>query len=146
MKKVLSIFKLTGFAYFIFLLPVNINAKIRNDYELTVKTALEANKGWTLYKKGVFVSKFRDGYYTDSDKSTRVKDFWSNGVYAKFDSDGDGYHETIFLIKEKELVYVGSLGAKGTFVHVSNNHRKLLHKPLKVFLEHINNGFHLIHW
>lgn len=111
-------------------LPFSLHAKIQNNYELTVKVSTEAVQGWNLYKKGIFTSKNNGGRYTDPDKSTRVYDFWSNGEYAKYDRDNNGHHETIFLIKEKELIYVGSIGSKGTFIDVSNTYKKFLHKPL----------------
>ncbi len=115
------------------LLPLSIHAKVRNDYELTVKVSTIAVKGWNLYKKGVFVGKNNGGRYTEPDTSTRVKEFWSNGEIAKFDRDNNGHHETIFLIKEQELIYVGSIGPRGTFINVSNKYKKFLHKPLTKF-------------
>ena len=137
MKKIL-LSKLLILSSLILILPLHVNAKLRNDYELTVKVSCEAVKGWSLYKRGVFVSKSKEGRYTDPDTNTKVYDFWSNGIYAKFDRDGNGHHETIFIIRQKELNYVGSLGTKGTFVHVSNNYKKLLHKSIKIFVNQVN--------
>lgn len=124
---------------FISLFPLMINAQIIDRYELTVKVAIEATKGWNLYQKRFFVGKFNGGNYTNPDDSTQVHDFWSNGDYAKYDRDNNGHHETIFIIRENKLVYVGSIGSKGTFVDASNNYRILLNKPLANFLKSIKN-------
>jgi len=107
-----------------------LQAKVKNDYELSVKIALEANQGWELYQEKKFVSSFENGKYTDTNSLYRVHEFWSNGEYAKFDSDYNGHHETIFLIKDNKLVYVGSIGRKGTFINVSNKYINLLNKSI----------------
>lgn len=124
---------------YISIFPLTIYGKINDNYELTVKVSIEATKGWNLYQKGVFIGKFNGGNYTNPDESTQVHDFWSDGYYAKYDRDNNGHHETIFIIREKELIYVGSIGSKGTFVDVSNNYRTLLHKSISNLLMPIKN-------
>ena len=117
----------------ILLIPIISNAKIRNDYELTVNVSIKASHGWNLYIKKIFDGEHNGGYYTNPDSKTRVKDFWSNGEYAKFDRDNNGHHETIFIIENRELVYIGSIGSKGKFIHVSNKYKRLLNKSVIKF-------------
>ncbi|KJR42303.1 hypothetical protein MCHI_001798, partial [Candidatus Magnetoovum chiemensis] len=54
-----------------------------DDYELTVDVTAKAVKGWQLYTAKKFSGYFDNGHYTDPDKTTMVKDFWSDGLIAK---------------------------------------------------------------
>lgn len=109
------------------------SAKVRDDYELTVATAVQAVKGWELYQKGEFAGDYRDGHYTDTNPEDRAKDFWSDGVIAKCDRDGNGHHETIFLVKDKQLIYAACIGSKGLLVHVARPFRRYYGKKWKLF-------------
>jgi len=113
-----------------FLSMLSLKANILNTYELTVPVAIQATKGWDLYKNKNFSGSFNGGYYTDINITAKGYDFWSNGKFAKYDRDFNGHHETIFLIKDEKLVYVGSIGRKGTFVDVSNKFINLLNKSI----------------
>lgn len=109
-------------------ISVSARNKVEDYYELTVQVSLVAQKGWELFQQGKFMNEFNGGKYTEPDYSTRCLDFWSNGKIAKFDREGNGHHETIFVIRKKQLVYVGSIGPKGTFVDVSKEFTYLLNK------------------
>ena len=89
----------------------------RDDAELTVAAAKTALKGWELFQAGKFAAAAQGGQYTDPDPNTQVRDFWSSGRWAMLDRNGDGRHETVFLIENKELVYVGCLDARGALVN-----------------------------
>jgi hypothetical protein len=89
----------------------------RDDAELTVAAAKTALQGWELFQAGKFAAAAHGGHYTDPDPKTRVHDFWSNSRWAMLDRSSDGHHETIFLVENKALVYVGCLGARGTLVN-----------------------------
>lgn len=126
----MNLTKVVILIYFLIFNINTLNAQIKNDYELTVRIAIEANLGWELYKQKIFVGKFKDGKYTDTNKEHKGYEFWSNGEYAKLDSDHNGHHETIFLIKNEQLIYVGSIGSRGTFINVSKKYHNLLNKSI----------------
>ena len=96
-------------------------AEYRNDYELTVDVALRASAGWELYKQEKFAGSLAGGHFTDPDPETRGKEFWSDGVYAKFDRDNNSHGETIFFIDGEKLVYAGCVGGTGQWVHTSKS-------------------------
>jgi hypothetical protein len=100
----------------------------RDDAELTVAVAKTALKGWELFQAGDFAAAFNGGHYTDPDPNTQVRDFWSSGRWAMLDRNGDGRHETIFLVENKELVYVGCLDARGTLVNPASRFKPHLGK------------------
>jgi hypothetical protein len=104
-------------------------ADIRDDYELTVSAAVKATKGWQLYEDEKFAGSFDKGHYTDVDRKTKVKDFWSDGRIAKLDRDDNGHFETIFVVVDNELVYAGSIGRMGNFIHVAGEYAKHLGQP-----------------
>lgn len=87
-----------------------------------------AYDGWELYQAGKFVGAFNGGHYTNPNTSTQVHDFWSNGKLAKVDRGDDGHFETILCIIENDLVFVGVLGNKGTFIEVGIGYEDLLGK------------------
>jgi hypothetical protein len=89
----------------------------RDDAELTVAAAKTALHGWELFQAGKFAGAAQGGHYTDPNPETQVRDFWSNGRWAMLDQGSDGHHETIFMVENKDLVYVGCLGARGTLVN-----------------------------
>ncbi len=115
---------------FLFLLPLY---GYSSDYELTVKVANGAQNGWNLYKQGMFVSEYDGGKYTNPDTRKKGYEFWSNGIYAKYDRDSNGHHETLFSIEKEDLVYVGTINFKATFIDVSNKYKNLLHKQMRAF-------------
>ena len=59
-----------------------------------------------------------DGFYTDPDKTTQVKDFWSDGSYARVDDTNDGMFETIFRVENSKLVHIGTLERPFIFRHI----------------------------
>jgi antitoxin component YwqK of YwqJK toxin-antitoxin module len=93
----------------------------RNDYTYTEEVRRLADKGFQLYKESRFINSYNGGYYTDPDSNTMVLDFWSDGKKAKVDRDGNGHHETIFEIKDGQLIYVGTLGSDGKYVDRAGN-------------------------
>jgi hypothetical protein len=111
------------------LLSTSASADIRDDYELTVATAVNAMKGWQLYEDKKFAGSFDKGHYTDADAKTKVKDFWSDGRIAKLDRDDNGHFETIFVVMDNELVYAGSIGRTGRFIDVSGSYKKYRGRP-----------------
>ena len=115
-------------------------AEVRNDYELTVAVVKTALKGWQLWQAKEFAGDHDGGQYTDPDPTTQVKNFWSNGRYAQVDRDDNGHHETIFLIRKMRLVYVGSLGTKGTFIDTSKPHARYQGRQLGSFVAALNNN------
>ena len=96
-------------------------------------------KGYQLFLSGNFSGKFKDGFYTDPNKETSVYDFWSNGKWAKYDRNGDGYHETIFEVVSSKLKYVGSLGREGKFIHVGEGYKRFLKKPASAWDDYIKS-------
>lgn len=110
--------------------PAAGRAEQAGEYELTVAVAKKALAGWELYQAKKFAASFDGGSYTDPDETTRSRDFWSNGRYARLDRDNNGHHETVFLIEQGELIYVGSLGMQGAFVDVASAHAKYRGKPV----------------
>ncbi len=87
------------------------------DTELTVAAAKKALQGWGLFQAGKFAAAAHGGHYTDPDPNTQVRDFWSSGRWAMLDRDGNGHHETIFLVENQELVYVGCLNVRGLLIN-----------------------------
>ena len=92
---------------------------IKNDYDLTVDVAIRASAGWKLYLQKEFAGEHRDGHYTNPEPDNQGHEFWSDGENAKFDRDHNGHFETIFVIKDGNLVNRGSIGDKGKFVHTA---------------------------
>ena len=99
------------------LCPVICPAQEANNHELTVAAVKTALQGWDLFQAGKFANAAQGGHYTDPDPKTQVHDFWSNNRWAMLDRNSDGHHETIFLIENKELIYVGCLDTRGTLVN-----------------------------
>ena len=91
----------------------------RDDYELTVDVAVRAVVGWELYLKEEYSGSVADGHFTDPEPDSPGNEFWSDGVYAKFDRDNNSHGETVFVIKDGKLVYAGCTGSKGQWVHTS---------------------------
>lgn len=87
------------------------------------------DKGYQLFLSGIFSGQFNGGFYTDPNKETQVFDFWSNGKWAKYDRMGKGHHATIFELSFSKLIYVGSIGKKGTFIDVGTEYKRFLDKP-----------------
>lgn len=110
-------------------------ADIRHDYELTVASVVKALQGWQLYENEKFPGSFNNGRYTDPDPKTKVNDFWSDGLIAKLDRDNNGHFETIFVVVEKQLVYVGSIGGAGGFIHVARDYKKYLGQPAALLIK-----------
>jgi hypothetical protein len=119
------------------LLSDPVAADIRDDYELTVAVAVAATEGWQLYQYGKFAGTFEDGRYTDPAPRTKVKDFWSNGRLAKFDRDGNGHFESVFVVVDKQLTYVGSIGSKGDIVHAARDYKRYAGRPVARLLRDI---------
>jgi hypothetical protein len=111
------------------LLSASALADIRDDYELTVATAVKAVSGWQLYADEKFAGSFDKGHYTDADPKTKVKDFWSDGRIAKLDRDDNGHFETILVVTDDQLVYAGSIGRAGSFIHVAGEYKKYRGQP-----------------
>ena len=88
-------------------------------YELTMEVARTAMRGWELFVTHVPADLQRHGRYTDTDPAMQGRNLWSNGIWPKLDRDGNGHHETLFVVRDGRLVYFGSLGSKGTFVDVA---------------------------
>ena len=93
----------------------------RDDYELTIDVAIRASAGWELYKQKEFSGSRAGGHFTDPDPETRGNEFWSDGVYAKFDRDNNSHGETIFVIDGDNLIYAGCIGSTGQWVHTSKS-------------------------
>ena len=89
----------------------------RDDAELTVAAAKAALQGWELFQAGKFAATAQGGHYTDPNPETQVREFWSSGRWAMLDRNGDGHHETIFLVENEQLVYVGCLDLRGQVVN-----------------------------
>lgn len=93
--------------------------EVRDDYELTVDVAVRAVAGWKLYLQKEFAGQHREGHYTNPEPDSPGHEFWSDGLKAEFDRDHNGHFETVFDVKDEKLVYRGSRGSDGTFVHTS---------------------------
>lgn len=124
-------------AFSVLILPASASADIRDDYELTVATALKATRGWQLYEDEKFAGSFKNGHYTDPDPTTEVKDFWSDGFVANFDCDNNGHFETIFIVIEGQLDYAGSIGRNGHLIHAARDYKKYLGQPAASFVREI---------
>jgi hypothetical protein len=110
------------------------SADIRDDYELTVATAVKATRGWELYENEKFAGSFKSGHYTDPDPRTKVNDFWSDGLIAKLDRDNNGHFETIFIVVDNDLVYAGSIGRTGRFAHTAKVYKNYVGQPAASFI------------
>ena len=78
----------------------------------------KAEAGWGLWQAGKYSGGTQDGFYTDPDKTTQVKDFWSDGSYARVDDTNDGMFETIFRVENSKLVHIGTLERPFIFRHI----------------------------
>jgi hypothetical protein len=115
------------------LLSASAAADMRDDYELTVATAVKATAGWRLYEDEKFAGYFADGHYTEPDIQTKVKDFWSDGRIAKLDRDNNGHFETIFVVVDNDLVYAGSIGSRGTFIDAAKTYENYIGRTAAEF-------------
>ena len=122
------------------LLSDPVAADIRDDYQLTVAVAVAATEGWQLYQDGKFAGTFNDGRYTDPAPQTRVKDFWSNGRLAKLDRDGNGHFESVFVVVDNKLTYVGSIGSKGDIVHAAKDYKRHVGRPVTRLLRDLEES------
>lgn len=95
------------------------------------------DKGFQLFMSGKFARKFNDGFYIDPNKQSQVLDFWSNGKWAKYDRHSDGHYETLFEIISSRLIYVGSIGKKGTFIDVGKGYKRFLNKSVTEWREYL---------
>jgi hypothetical protein len=116
------------------LLTTSLSAETRDDYELTVAAIAKALQGWKLYENKEFAGTFKSGRYTDTDPAVAGNDFWSDGVIATVDREGDGHHETYFKIENKQLIYVGSIGGHGNFVHTALASQRYQGQPIAAFI------------
>ena len=112
-------------------------ADVRNDYELTVASVVKAVHGWQLYQEEKFAGSFANGHYTDPDRNTRVKDFWSDGRIAKLDRDNNGHFETIFVVVKSQLVYAGSIGRDGSVINAAKHYKHHLGQSAAAFVRSI---------
>lgn len=112
--------------------PTETNREVRNDYKLTSSVLKSAEEGWRLYSDKEYSNSYAGGYYTDASPDTKGYDFWSNGVVAKYDREGNGHHETIFVVNNG-LKYVGSIGKLGVFIDTSKEFSDFLGKYIKDF-------------
>ena len=108
--------------------------------ELTVAVVETALKGWELHQEKQFAATFDGGHYTDPHPDHRVREFWSDGHYAKVDRDHNGHFETIFVIDGDKLVYVGSIGPRGTFMDVASPYNGLKGQSIRAFLHRIKQN------
>ena len=106
--------------------------------ELTMAVARQALAGWELYQAGDYSGTFRGGRYTDTNADVSGFDFWSDGRYAQLDRGRDGHHETIFLVRDGELVYVGTLNKQGNFGHTARVYRRFRNQSIARFRESLN--------
>jgi len=105
--------------------------KIESASELPSHVWQLAQNGLNLYKAGEIKRSSRSGHYTDPDLDTKVFDFWTNGVLARLDSDDNGSHETIFVIYDNQLKYVGKIGSMGVFEAATPEYKLFLGKTLQ---------------
>lgn len=129
-------FAAVAICFFALILTGQAGVKVRNDYKLTVAVVELALKEQQLFQAEEFVSTYNGGSYTNPNPETQVHDYWSDGRYSMLDRDDNGHHETIFLLKDDQLVYVGSIGLTGTkwmFVDVANECKSCYGKPLGCF-------------
>lgn len=114
-----------------------INSKKPVKDEKLMPTDLDIKRytaAWNMFLAKIYQESYEDGYYTDSNLMTPVKDFWSNGIYAEFDSDEDGNHEMIFKVQDNNLIYIGILGRYNIFTVTSDNYRKLTGRSFDDFI------------
>jgi len=104
------------------------------NYNLSPDDIKMIQRGYRQYQMGEFSGQYADGKYTDPNTDTEVYDFWTNGTFAKYDRDGNGHHETILKIVNRQLFYIGTLGPNGNFVHVGNKHPEYLNRPITDFV------------
>lgn len=95
------------------------------------QTALKkSQEGWQLWQKKEYAGRTYDGFYTDPDKSTMDKDFWSDGTYARVDDTSDGMFETVFVVREEELIYIGSLESPFIFKNITKGQEETVKEYL----------------
>jgi hypothetical protein len=121
-----AIFSVAIFSVVVLLWPARSYSQEapRDGAELTVAVVKKALAGWELFQAGKFAAAAGGGQYTDPDPNTRVRDFWSNGRWAMLDRDDDGLHETIFVVEDKDLVYLGCLDSRGTLVNPASRFKQ----------------------
>ncbi|MCA9048375.1 MAG: hypothetical protein KDA89_06585 [Planctomycetaceae bacterium] len=90
----------------------------------------KAMDGWKLWQAGDYAGRTHDGFYTDPDLTTQVKDFWSDGIYARVDDQSDGLFETIFVIREGKLQYIGRVKEPFLFQHIASGEEQTVEKYL----------------
>jgi len=91
----------------------------------------KAAAGWRLWQAKDYAGRTHDGYYTDPDSTTKVKDFWSDGVFARVDDTNDGMFETIFVIDDQKLRYIGTLQSPYIFNHIEEGEEQTVADYLK---------------
>ncbi len=97
----------------------------REKSDISPRAMQLAHDGWAIYNSMDPNDSRRTGYI-DADPETRGKEFRHDGKYVVVDSDGNGHHETIFIIVNGELEYVGALGGNGAFAEVASGYECLL--------------------
>lgn len=97
---------------------------------LSASAKRKADIGWKLWQDRKYAGKTPDGFYTDPDPTTQVKDFWSDGEFARVDDTNDGMFETIFKVKDKELLYIGMLERPFIFKHIVKGHEQTVEEYL----------------
>lgn len=85
-------------------------------------------KGLAMYNAKKFSGQYGGGRYTDPNPHTRGYDFWSNGLWVKYDRDGNGHHETFFQIIGTDMLYVGTIGGEGKFIQTSSKTKQFLNR------------------
>jgi hypothetical protein len=100
------------------------------NYNLSPDDVQMIQRGYRQYQAGEYSGQYADGKYTDPNADTIVYDFWTNGIFAKYDRDHDGHHETILEIVNRQIFYIGTLGGDGKFVHVGKKHPEYLHRSI----------------
>lgn len=103
-------------------------SKVRDDYQYTPEVKMLAEKGYELFRQGQYANSHNGGYYTDPVPMSGSLEFWSDGRKANLDREGTGHHETIFVINDGKLIYVGSIGSKGRYVDVGKGYENYLGK------------------
>ncbi len=109
------------------------------NYNLSPDDIKMIQRGYRLYQMGQSSGQYGNGKYTDPNPSTKVYDFWTNGIFAKYDRDDDGHHETILEIANHQIIYVGTLGLDGKFVHVGTKHQKYLNRSITDYVRSVLN-------
>ena len=100
--------------------------------------------GWKLFLKKEHKSAFGGGCYTDSTPETRGRNFWSNGIYAKHDSDGNGNHETIYSVESGKFEYIGIVDSANNYISTSKEYAAFQNKKLlEPFSELLNTRVYI---